>query len=85
MKWIHTAIDGQKCHAVLTRHGGKTLCGLPLDGATIAPAPGFENRCGNCDAEWRERGRHQRKKTRPVSRKEEYRPRFTFKDWEGLP
>jgi hypothetical protein len=82
MKWIHTAIDGQKCHAVLTRHGGKTLCGLPLDGATIAPAPGFENRCGNCDNEWRDRGRRQRK-ARPQNN--DYRPRFTFKDWEEQP
>jgi hypothetical protein len=81
MKWVRTAIDGQKCHPVLTHHKGKTLCGLSLTGAAIVGPPGFTDRCGSCDAEWRERGRRQRK-NKPVSNRAEYRPRFTFKDWE---
>jgi hypothetical protein len=65
---------------VLTRHNGKTLCGLPLEDAVIAKAPGFDDRCGNCDREWRDRGRRQRK-TRPKSI--DYQPRFKFEDWEN--
>lgn len=52
MNWGRSRYGG-KFHAMI---GHETLCGVSVHVVTTA-APEFENRCGNCDKEWRERGR----------------------------
>ena len=77
MKWIRLP-HGDKAHAVVA---GETLCGLGLVNAVIVPAPGFEDRCGNCDNEWRRRGRAARPHQKPrQDPKMSYQPRFKLED-----
>jgi hypothetical protein len=79
MKWIRTPL-GDQAHAVARDHDGRTICGLFITEATIAAAPGFENRCLNCDREWRRVGRtHRKQKPDP---RVEFKPKHKFTDWE---
>ena len=81
MKWIRTAI-GDRCHVVFdARNSAATVCGIPLTRVTRIVTPGPDDRCGRCDCLWREIGLKQR----PLAqrRRDVYRPRFTFEDWEN--
>jgi hypothetical protein len=86
MKWIRTT-NGDKVHAVMHRHDNKTVCGIALEHAGSIVIAGWDDRCQNCDHEWRRRGKANRPKGRdqPVDPRNVYRPRFTFRDWEDVP
>lgn len=81
MRWVKI---GERVHAVVRAHRGQTLCGLELERTkSIAIAPGFDNRCGDCDKRWRKIGRAT--KPAPVKKidaRTVYRPQFTFADFE---
>jgi hypothetical protein len=78
MRWVKI---GECVHAVVRAHRRQTLCRLDLERTkSIAVAPGFDNRCGNCDIEWRRRGRAT--KPAPVNKVTVYRPQYTFADFE---
>lgn len=77
MKWLMSP-SGDRVHAVVN---GESICGVPVvDGKESATA----ERCGNCDKEWRRRGRETKRKRKPWSenRAPVYRPRNKFKDWD---
>lgn len=79
MRWIQI---GEKAHAVTRKNGGRTLCRLELSRVdAIVVSPPFEERCGSCDNEWRRRGRLTKKRTH-AHVADDYRPRFTFADFE---
>jgi hypothetical protein len=80
MKWIRTH-NGDKAHAVAHRDHDKTLCGIRLEHAGAIVDPDTIDRCGNCDFEWRKRGKASRPKGRK-NPKNIYRPRFVYRDWE---
>jgi hypothetical protein len=80
MRWIRTPA-GDQAHAVPRAFTNRTLCGLFIEGAAIAAAPGFENRCLNCDREWRRMGRTGSSRPKPNPRVE-YKPKHKFTDWE---
>jgi hypothetical protein len=87
VRWVKI---GERVHAVahrsrdalpIDRH--TTLCGLELERAkSIAVAPGFDNRCGNCDKRWREIGRATKPPVKKVDARTVYRPQYTFADFE---
>jgi hypothetical protein len=80
VKWIRTP-DGDRDHAVPTG-AIKTFCHIPLTrGCRIIPRP--TNPCGTCDYNWREKGLQNKPKAVPSHA--EYRPRFSFDDWESQP
>jgi hypothetical protein len=81
VKWIRTR-NGDKAHAVSTHHAQTTLCGIQFKHIAAIVLPGPDDRCGNCDAQWRQRAKKERPK-RKKRTKDVYAPRFTFKDWEG--
>jgi len=80
MKWIRT-INGDKAHAIFKRGDEKTVCGIRLRHATEIVSPSDENRCGNCDHEWRQQGR-KNKPAIPKKSSSLYEPQFIFRDWE---
>ena len=88
MKWVKI---GECVHAVARRSKdalpidrATTLCGLALERTnSIALAPGFDNRCGNCDKRWREIGRATKPApVKKVDARTVYRPQYTFADFE---
>lgn len=90
MKWVRTA-EGRKAHALC--HGAeRTLCHIAVEHVTgIVSTPSVDDkleRCAECDAEWRHRGREAIKKIKrkaPPSTRTSYKPRFTFeRHWETL-
>jgi anti-sigma factor ChrR (cupin superfamily) len=83
MRWIRTA-SGEKAHAVFKRHDGKALCGVRLNQAVAISPPGSDDRCGRCDWLWRERGRQEKAASGPKD-PVVFEPRFTYRDWEGIP
>lgn len=81
MRWIQI---GDRAHAVTRKNKGLTLCGLEVVRAkSILVSPPFEDRCGNCDKEWRKLGRatKAKKKPTPVAPRTTYKPRHSFNDW----
>jgi hypothetical protein len=78
MKWIRTT-DGDKAHAIFKRHDDKTVCGIRLRHAATIVSPAEDNRCENCDHEWRRQARKNKPKAKPSN---DYTSRFTFRDWE---
>jgi hypothetical protein len=78
MKWVRTT-NGDKAHAVLHEHDGDTICGISLKHAATIVIPGPDDRCKNCDNEWRRHGRLARPKKKNKHRVE-YVPRFKFQD-----
>ncbi len=80
MQWIQTH-NGEKAHAVC-RKAKTTICGIDLsEHADAIVVPGVEDRCDNCDREWRMLG----KKTRPKQQQRKqpaYVNKFSFRDWE---
>lgn len=82
MRWIRTRV-GDKAHAVFdSRHSASTLCGIGLKRACAITTPGQDDRCGRCDEVWREFGRLERPKPRQIQGAE-YKPRYTYEDWEN--
>jgi zinc finger protein len=84
MRWIRTT-HGDRAHAVAFRNSD-TLCGIPLNPHAveiITLGPCESDRCANCDAEWRKRGRRNRPKRRARDLTT-YRPRHSIDDWENL-
>lgn len=79
MRWIRTHA-GSKCHAVL-RAATTTLCGIHFDHVGGIVTPGADDRCNNCDAEWRKRGRASGPK-RGRRKVGGYKAPFSIKDWE---
>jgi hypothetical protein len=85
MKWIRTR-NGEKAHAV-SRKASTTLCGIALsEHAAAIVTPGIEDRCDNCDREWRERGKktQPKKRQKTTERRSVYLNRFTYRDWEEV-
>lgn len=82
MKWIKTP-NGEYAHAVLRRNSGKTLCGLSIAGGKVTQLPEDGARCINCDNEWRDLGRENKPKTEKRLDLADYRPQYTYKDWEN--
>lgn len=82
MRWI---LIGERAHAVLRKNNGKTLCGLELARAEriVAGAPFEPDRCGNCDNEWRRRGRLHKPHVNKKRDLTVYRPRHKFEEWEN--
>jgi hypothetical protein len=83
MKWIRTH-HGDKAHAVSSHDSATTMCGIPIRYAAAIVAPGFDDRCGNCDKEWRRKAKAERPKRQKRRSKDTYLPRFTFRDWEEI-
>ena len=57
---------------------------MKLEGRYVVADATLE-RCGNCDKEWRRRGRATRAREPKKPKKEraaDYRPRMKFRDWE---
>jgi len=91
VRWV-TFPKGDRAHAVMETQPGRTICGLLMSGdpvefpsrrrgvAAEVAAPSHDERCENCDKEWRRRGRERRPKKRAAPRGETYRPRFRFED-----
>ena len=81
MRWIQI---GERAHAVTRKNKGVTMCGLELTRTdAIIVSPPFEDRCGNCDKRWRDIGRRSKPKRVVGVDAADYKPRFTFADFEG--
>jgi len=87
MRWIRTAA-GDKAHIVFNRHD-RTACGIRIVHAAAIVRPSADDRCANCDHEWREHGAKKRRELEDRERQiraaeaDVYEPRFSFKDWEA--
>jgi hypothetical protein len=82
MRWIQI---GDHAHAVMRNNKGLTLCRLEIARAkSIVVSPPFEERCGNCDKEWRKRGRMTAKPKMPKTAEQRavYEPQHTFDDFD---
>lgn len=77
-RWLRTA-SGDKWHLIVE---GKPLCGVPVSTIVVdsGDAP-HEKRCGNCDREWRRRGRATKPRRMVKRDRSVYRPRFKFEDF----
>lgn len=78
MQWAKLP-DGTRAHAIVD---GRPLCSCPaVHGYTLIEGDvPHEDRCGNCDKEWRRRGRATRKRRAPRKPSlASYKPRFTFR------
>lgn len=70
MKWMVTR-TGEKAHAIVD---GGPLCGVSGAIGTIE-APDHSERCGNCDKEWRRRGREKKRPHVSKQKRADYKPR----------
>lgn len=77
------ATHGRKLHIMI---GARSMCGVKAVETTAQPLD-FEDRCGNCDNDWRELGRLTKPAPAPpTDSRTIYKPRFTFaRDWELRP
>lgn len=84
MRWLRI---GEKVHVVSrARKYGRTLCGLEVTRARRIEHDGnFDERCGACDARWRDIGRANKPAASKVDRRVVYKPRYTFADYEDDP
>lgn len=81
MRWLMTP-NGERAHAFIGGvTPGLTMCGMRIVDETRL-APEDTERCGNCDKEWRRRGRETKRTVKKPARTAEYRPRHTFADWD---
>lgn len=82
MQWAKIG-SGEKVHAIV---GGKPICYCPAKNLEYVDTHNVEDRCQNCDEQWRARGRETKKKgkrggvAKGVNPKTLYRPRHKFED-----
>jgi hypothetical protein len=84
VRWVRLTY-GERAHAVLHASPDRTICGMQADGAREVHNPLHEDRCENCDKEWRRRGREARTARAPKRKYKQgttYVPRHKWKDWE---
>lgn len=82
MRWVRLP-SGDKVHAFVD---GETICGVPSTAETMTDVtdPTWQDRCQNCDNQWRRRGRDAKPTRVPIkgNPKVRYAPRFKFKDFD---
>lgn len=87
MIWVKLSNES-KAHAIFKLES-KTACGIDFGGDGVKVAALNVERCRNCDAEWRRRGRENkppRKHATGVNTRTLYKPRFDFeKHWAVEP
>lgn len=74
MRWVRTE-NGERAHAVFHEHDKTTVCGIALSAVAAIVTPGPDDRCGNCDKEWRRAARQLREPVKRERRRDIYRPR----------